>query len=830
MKMKEKLNIRKSKGNRKVKVCDTKGVLLKNKRVTKLTLALLLALLQLSGLSVEGVLCNVANQTDSAYGDQTDSVFGDILSGGILTCKAYAVSGKSIKGGGGSSAAGLVKPEVNGNATTEGQENTGNETSDKKDSTENAESSNAANGDKASSKKVDTAGNGKENPTASDASESKGNNENNGNSGEAEGGTETKKSGSQTSADDTTNDRLEETAEITEEENQRDNREALENSETLPETVKAEPVSKSPAHDSESAEKADTMSTEVKDAYASDKSAPEIILSGLSVFPGEAEKNGTILSTEASKTAGESPGRKDITGEAAHPVIVVKDEYIDSDKTEVRLKSMTTGVEIIVPGNMENGQLIFDCGNISEDDRYKIRVVSEDKAGNRSENEWRFSVNQMGTKFIYDESRKNGEVNLDYRPTVTVENVDEVEIISVMLNGAPAGYTFDGKDVTLDTGQLVKGHNTLTLKVRDARGRTSQMEPWEFYCGKLYEASSHAIIEPVAANITLQGGILDIMKKAGKNINKNLICAIMLILVLSVTFILGGCGSKKTEPEVPADSTIETLADSSVEEPTQMITETPTPTPEPTVVQEESSEESPAAEIVAEAVTPEATPTPEVTPTETPKTGNGHKVAIDPGHQLHGDNTKEPIGPGASATKARVTSGTTGISSGLDEYELNLIVGLKLRDELINRGYEVYMTRETHEVDISNMERAKAAAESGSEILIRIHANGSDDTSVHGALTYEPSSSNPYLTADLINASQRLSKLEVDDFCAATGAKNLGTLEGDDMSGINWSTIPVTIIELGFMSNSEEDLKMASADYQTLMVQGMANGIDDYFS
>ena len=138
--------------------------------------------------------------------------------------------------------------------------------------------------------------------------------------------------------------------------------------------------------------------------------------------------------------------------------------------------------------------------------------------------------------------------------------------------------------------------------------------------------------------------------------------------------------------------------------------------------------EEPVETVEAEIVTP--TPTPE---------GNGKKVAIDAGHQAHGNSEQEPIGPGASQTKAKVASGTTGRTTGVTEYQLNLDVSLKLRDELEARGYEVYMIRETNDVDISNAERAQLAAESGADILVRIHANGSDNTSVAGALTMAPS-------------------------------------------------------------------------------------------
>lgn len=204
-------------------------------------------------------------------------------------------------------------------------------------------------------------------------------------------------------------------------------------------------------------------------------------------------------------------------------------------------------------------------------------------------------------------------------------------------------------------------------------------------------------------------------------------------------------------------------------------------------------------------------------------------VAVDAGHQLKGNSSLEPIGPGASEQKPKVSSGTYGQWSGLNEYELNLTVARKLQTELENRGYNVYMIRTTHNVNISNSQRAKNAADAGADILIRIHANSDSSSSVSGALTIAPTSSNPYMTKTNISQSRLLSQKVLDAFCRATGAKKRSIWYTDTMSGINWSTIPVTIVEMGFMSNRQDDLNMANASYQNKMVKGMADGIDDYF-
>ncbi|MCI8292723.1 MAG: N-acetylmuramoyl-L-alanine amidase [Hespellia sp.] len=203
-------------------------------------------------------------------------------------------------------------------------------------------------------------------------------------------------------------------------------------------------------------------------------------------------------------------------------------------------------------------------------------------------------------------------------------------------------------------------------------------------------------------------------------------------------------------------------------------------------------------------------------------------VAIDAGHQGKGDSAQEPIGPGASEMKARVSSGTCGVSTGINEFELNLTVSLKLQQELEDRGYRVVMTRTTHDVSMSNAERAAIANDAQADIFVRIHANGSEDSSREGALTMCMTPQNPY-NGNLYTQSRQLSEVILDEICRATQAQRESIIETDTMSGINWCGVPVTIVEMGYMTNPEEDRRLNDEAYQKQMVMGIANGIDRYF-
>lgn len=227
-------------------------------------------------------------------------------------------------------------------------------------------------------------------------------------------------------------------------------------------------------------------------------------------------------------------------------------------------------------------------------------------------------------------------------------------------------------------------------------------------------------------------------------------------------------------------------------------------------------------------------PAPEELPKQTELIQENHIkgiVAIDPGHQGSWVDMSEtePNAPGSDIMKAKATAGTQGRFTGICEYELNLDIALLLEEELKSREYEVVMTRRDNDTSISNAERAVLANESGADFLIRIHANGSDDPASCGALAMAPGADNPYV-GNLSEQSMELAWDVLNSYCGTTEMGNLGVLSENTMTGINWSQIPVIILEMGFMTNESDDTRMADTAFRGQMVKGIADGIDMYYA
>ena len=248
-------------------------------------------------------------------------------------------------------------------------------------------------------------------------------------------------------------------------------------------------------------------------------------------------------------------------------------------------------------------------------------------------------------------------------------------------------------------------------------------------------------------------------------------------------------------------------------------------------VENTASEEIVKNEVKEETVTPvikNDTNDEKVTQVEQNEVYRDKTIVIDPGHQTKGDTSKEPIGPGATETKYKVTTGATGTYTKQKESELVLKVSLKLEEELKKQGYKVIMTRTTNNVNISNSERAKIANDANADAFIRIHADSYDNSSVNGISTLCQTSKNQY-NGNLAEKSYQLSKALLDNMVQITGAKSRGVTRTDTMSGINWSKVPVSIIEMGFLSNEKEDKLLATSEYQEKIVAGIVNGINEFF-
>ena len=278
---------------------------------------------------------------------------------------------------------------------------------------------------------------------------------------------------------------------------------------------------------------------------------------------------------------------------------------------------------------------------------------------------------------------------------------------------------------------------------------------------------------------------------------------------------------------LPAESTASfSTAEQTLPDTTE-VTETTLPSTEKTTG---TPTAAPPETQTAPAPTSPSPSVPDVVPDKTnfvTQGTNGYVIVIDPGHQAKGNSEQEPIGPGASQTKAKVSSGTASRFNGKAEYLVTLEVAPKLREELLRRGYTVIMTRTGHNVDISNIERAQIANNANADALIRIHCNGSDNASRHGIGIYYQTASNPYNGA-MHDEAKALSQCLLNQMVERTGARSDGLFESDTYTGINWCNVPAGLVEMGYMTNQEEDALLQNSEYQMKLALGMADGVDEF--
>lgn len=197
-------------------------------------------------------------------------------------------------------------------------------------------------------------------------------------------------------------------------------------------------------------------------------------------------------------------------------------------------------------------------------------------------------------------------------------------------------------------------------------------------------------------------------------------------------------------------------------------------------------------------------------------------ICLDPGHGVTSASKQEAVSPLSSETKPAYVSGASGNNQ--TEEELNLAVAQLTRTELETLGAQVILTRETNEATVSNIERAQIANAAQADLCIRIHADGSDDPSVSGMSMQVPAGS-LLGTPEIEAPSAQAAELILQSVAEQTGARSRGLVQRSDLTGFNWSEVPCILLEMGFLSNAEEDAKLAEPSYREKIAAGIATGV-----
>jgi N-acetylmuramoyl-L-alanine amidase len=194
-------------------------------------------------------------------------------------------------------------------------------------------------------------------------------------------------------------------------------------------------------------------------------------------------------------------------------------------------------------------------------------------------------------------------------------------------------------------------------------------------------------------------------------------------------------------------------------------------------------------------------------------------ICLDPGHgTVPGIGRQlEPIGPGSRQLKVKDPGGAAG------EAPVALAIARRTRSLLLARGYRVAMTRDGVGYRGGNRERARFCNERHAVLMIRIHADGSTDSSVRGISTLVPAL-RPGWTDDIYGPSLRAGQLLQRELVASTEARGLGVVERSDLTGFNWANVPAVLVETGFMSNRREAALLRSAAYQQKVAGALARG------
>jgi N-acetylmuramoyl-L-alanine amidase len=204
-------------------------------------------------------------------------------------------------------------------------------------------------------------------------------------------------------------------------------------------------------------------------------------------------------------------------------------------------------------------------------------------------------------------------------------------------------------------------------------------------------------------------------------------------------------------------------------------------------------------------------------------------ICLDPGHGTPPaiGQQLEPIGPGSKEMKIKDGGGAPG------EAAVALAIAKRARKLLVARGYRVAMTRTGTTIRLGNgngnIARARFCNRRHAALMVRIHADGSSDRSLHGVSTLVPAWHRGW-TDDIYRPSLRAGRAMEKAVVRATGAADHGIVQRSDLTGFNWADVPVVLVEAGFLSNPTEERRLKTGAYQQRVARGLTRGVAAFVS
>ncbi|MDG3135676.1 GBS Bsp-like repeat-containing protein [Streptococcus suis] len=202
----------------------------------------------------------------------------------------------------------------------------------------------------------------------------------------------------------------------------------------------------------------------------------------------------------------------------------------------------------------------------------------------------------------------------------------------------------------------------------------------------------------------------------------------------------------------------------------------------------------------------------------TPSVQRSYTVYIDPGHG------------------GRDSGASYG---GVHEKTLALSVSNKLRENLLQYGINVLMTR-TGDYDVDfKTERSRMTNASNADLFISIHFNatGAGVSNATGIETYwyqyDPEYQ-PKINKEMHNNPTRLAESEIlankvqESLIKETGAVNRG-VRRETFAVLRETAIPAILVELGFMDNPSELQVIKQDSYHTRLAKALAQGVMNWY-